>query len=303
MVVSPRRRSVYFFAALGVALIVLAVALNVGWIVLNWRTGLLFVLGSVFFLILIAGLTLNTIFLIREIRRNEQHDAFLNAVTHELKTPVASIRLYLETLQKRNLEEDKRQEFYRIMLADSDRLITTIEQVLRAARTSTSKSLSNRTRLDLGKLVEEVLDLARLRHRLPPEALQYAYSGDSRWEVIGDPDELKSAVSNLLDNAIKYSGQNVRVLVRVEPASEKSVAVRVRDQGMGIPRPELKRIFRRFYRIPGAVAVRVKGTGIGLFIVRTVAERHGGKAYAESGGAGLGSTFTLELPLAGDPVK
>ena len=109
--VSGRRRSVIFFTVFGICLIVIAVALNVGWVVINWRRGVLALLGLFFFLALIAGMVFNTIFLIREIRRNEQHDSFINAVTHELKTPVASIRLYLETLLKRDLEEAKRREF------------------------------------------------------------------------------------------------------------------------------------------------------------------------------------------------
>src|SRR5678815_2734370 len=96
----------------GVGLVVLAVALNVGWIILNWREVALLVLGLIFFIVLIFGLILNTTFLIREIRRNEQHDAFINAVTHELKTPIASIRLYLETLKTRDVGEDERREFY-----------------------------------------------------------------------------------------------------------------------------------------------------------------------------------------------
>ncbi|MEO7650350.1 MAG: sensor histidine kinase, partial [Bryobacteraceae bacterium] len=102
----------------------------------------------------------------------------------------------------------------------------------------------------------------------------------------------------LLDNAIKYSGTQVRVVAEVVKVDAKRVAVRVRDQGIGISSQELKRIFRRFYRIPGTVAMRVKGTGLGLFIVRSVAEKHGGRAFAESEGAGQGSTFTLQLPLA-----
>ena len=130
--VSGRRRSVIFFTVLGICLVVLAVTLNVSWVVLNWRRGVLAILGVIFFLLIIAGLVLNTIFLVREIRRNDQHDSFINAVTHELKTPVASIRLYLQTLQTRELDEDKRREFYRIMLEDSDRLLHTIDQVLRA---------------------------------------------------------------------------------------------------------------------------------------------------------------------------
>src|SRR5919199_5303255 len=123
MRVRPRRRkSVAFFITLGACLVVLAVALNVGWILLNWREVALLILGIIFFVAIIAGLILNTTFLVREIRRNEQHDAFINAVTHELKTPLTSIRLYLQTLQTRAVDEAKQREFYRIMLADSDRL-------------------------------------------------------------------------------------------------------------------------------------------------------------------------------------
>ena len=301
MVIPRRRKSVYFFTALGVCLVAAAIALNVSWgMILNWRTSLLFVFGFIFFLIIIAGVVLNTIFLVREIKRNEQHDAFMNAITHELKTPVASIRLYLETLQKRDLDEAKRQEFYQIMLSDSDRLISTIDQVLNAARTSTSNATQSRSRLDLGALVEEIIRLARTRHHLPDEAVQLTtvFGEHERPQIVGDADELKAAISNLVDNAIKYSGPLVRVVVKLDRAKDHpGFAVRVSDQGLGIAPTELKRIFKRFYRIPGAVSARIKGTGIGLFIVRSVARRHGGRAYAESPGLGQGSTLTLELPL------
>ena len=297
--VAPSRRRIALFTALGILVLIATVTLNVGWIVLNWRQGLLMVGGLIFFLIISAGVVLNTIFLVREIRRNEQHDAFLNAVTHELKTPVASIRLYLETLKKRPLDEAKRQEFYQIMLDDSDRLMGTIEQVLRAARAGNARKPESSIRLDVGSLVEEVLALARSRQDLPAEAIQYANTfGAERPLVAGDAEELKAAVSNLVDNAIKYSGQQVRVLVKLERLDDRNVAIRVRDQGLGIPPTELKRIFKRFYRIPGGITARVKGTGIGLFIVNSVAKRHGGRAWAESTGTGRGSTFTLQLPIA-----
>src|ERR1044072_532375 len=120
-----RRKSTIFFLILGICLIALAVALNVGWILLNLREVALMVFGIIFFALIITGLVLNTIFLMREIRRNEQHDAFLNAFTHELKTPIASIKLYLETLKTRNVADEKRREFYDVMLADSNRLLTT----------------------------------------------------------------------------------------------------------------------------------------------------------------------------------
>src|SRR5215216_5439547 len=135
MRIGGRRKSVVFFLTFGICLVVLALALNVGWILLNWREVALLVLGIVFFGLIITGLVLNTTFLVREIRRNEQHDAFINAVTHELKTPITSIRLYLETLKSREVDEEQRREFYNIMLADSDRLLLTVEQVLRAGRT------------------------------------------------------------------------------------------------------------------------------------------------------------------------
>src|SRR6516225_4228826 len=131
MVVVSRRKSVGLFIALSVGLISVILLLYVGWFLLSWRAGILLFLGVLLLALLISGVILNTFFLVREIRRNEQHDAFINAVTHELKTPVASIRLYLQTLQTREVDTEKRSEFYRIMLEDSDRLVAPIEQILR----------------------------------------------------------------------------------------------------------------------------------------------------------------------------
>ena len=300
--ITGRRRSVIFFTVLGICLVVLAVTLNVSWIVLNWRRGVLAILGVVFFLLIIAGLVLNTIFLVREIRRNEQHDSFINAVTHELKTPVASIRLYLQTLQARELDDDRRREFYRIMLEDSDRLLHTIDQVLRAGSAGSRLRRGARARVNLAEITRETVALARTRFRLSTEALAYderAAVADA--VVVGDADELRAAVWNLLDNAVKYSAaDDVRIQVRLEMAEGGRLAVRVADRGVGISPGELKRIFRRFYRIPTGVAVRAKGSGLGLFIVRSVARKHGGRAFAESDGTGLGSTFTLLLPKAAD---
>ena len=297
MVPATTRKSIVFIV-LGACLVALAVALNVSWIVINWRAGVLLVFGIIFFLVIIGGLVLNTIFLVREVRRNEQHDAFINAVSHELKTPVASIRLYLETLQRRELPQEKRAEFYRIMLEDSDRLLDLIEQVLRAGRSR--QRLQHQSRLDMRSVVRESVELARLRHHLSSEALAYVehVDGEPTATVMGDADELKSAISNLIDNAIKYSGTAVQVEVELLALDARRVAVRVRDRGIGISKPELKRIFRRFYRIPEAVAMRVKGSGLGLFIVRSVARKHGGRVSAESDGPGQGSTFTLALPIA-----
>lgn len=297
MRVASRRKTIAFFVALGVCLVALAVALNVGWIILNLRQTVLLLLGVIFFAAIILGMILNTGYLIREIRLNEQHDSFINAVTHELKTPITSIRLYLETLQRREIDEEQRQRFYKLMLLDSDRLLGTVEQILKAGEAGYKHNKKNRTQLDFPSLVRECMELARTRHHLQPETLAYEgpRNGDEL-KVQGDPDELRTAVLNLLDNAIKYSGGHVEVSVRIETPDEKHVMLRVRDRGVGIPAVELKRIFKRFYRVPGRPATKVKGTGLGLFIVRAIARAHGGRVFAESGGEGHGTTITIELP-------
>ena len=294
-----RRQKVLLVGLLGTLLIIVAVALNIGWIVVNWRTGLLLLIGIISFAVLIAGLILNTTFLIREIRRTEQHSTFIHAVTHELKTPLASIRLYLQTLHQRNVEPVRQQEFIETMLADTARLQSTIDQVLLAGKTGTAKRVVNPTDVDLTEIVGECVTVAGRRHDLVNGEVQVIDRLPNGEEavVLGDREELQAAVANLIDNAIKYSGDRVKVAVEVVKLGARRVAVNVTDQGMGITRDELKRIFRRFYRIPGALGARVRGTGLGLSIVRAVARRHGGRAYAESNGSGQGSQITLELPL------
>lgn len=297
MPISSRRRAIAFFVVLGVCLVLLAVGLNVGWIILNWREGVLLFLGVIFFALLIAGLIVNTSFLVREIRRNEQHDSFINAVTHELKTPIASIRLYLQTLQHRDVDESRRREFYRLMLDDTDRLMGTVEQVLKAGEAG-HKRQDRRRPVDFSGLVRECVEVARASHHLPPESLRYeqAVSHGAEAGVLGDSEELRAAVSNVLDNAVKYSGEHVDISVRLDTPDQKLVTLRVRDKGIGIPRQELKRIFKRFYRVSNRSLSHVKGTGLGLFIVRAIAKKHGGRVFAESEGEGRGTTFVLELP-------
>jgi signal transduction histidine kinase len=295
MIIAGRQKSVAFFIALGAALISVILVLYIGWVLLNWRTGILLFLGVLLLALIIAGIVLNTVFLVREIRRNAQHDAFINAVTHELKTPVASIRLYLETLQTREVDEAKRREFYSIMLQDSERLLGFIEQILRTGRIGASSPKLNVERIDFQKLIRETIERARKLHGLQEEAIWLA--GADSVTIMGDPDEVRAAVSNLLDNAVKYSGDSVRVKVETVILDDRYVSLRVTDQGQGLPKTELKRVFKRFYRVPGRMAAPVKGTGLGLYIVRAVARRHGGRTWAESDGPGRGSTFVLQLPI------
>ena len=298
MRITNRRGTIVFFLCLGIGLVALAIALGTGWIILNWREGVLLFFGIVFFAVIIAGMIVNTTFLLREIRRNEQHDSFINAVTHELKTPVASIRLHLETLQRRDLPEAQKQEFYRVMLSDTDRLTETVEQVLRAGRAGDKKAGREKSAVDFRQLVRECMDAARTRHHLAPEAIRFEErsSNGGPPRVLGSSEDLRTAIFNVLDNAIKYSGEHVDIRVRLYSPDEKRVVLSVRDHGVGIPPDDMKSIFKRFYRVNHRSLAHVKGTGLGLFIVKSIAQKHGGRVFAESAGEGKGTTITMELP-------
>jgi two-component system, OmpR family, sensor histidine kinase SenX3 len=296
MRITSRAKTIAFFITLGSCLVVLAIYLNIVWLVHNWRNVVPLVLGIIFFGLIIAGLVLYTIFLVREIRKNEQQDSFLNAVTHELKTPITSLRLYLQTLERRTLNEDQRRDFYRLMLDDTERLLGTVEQVLRAGEVRQRRERRHWQDVDFTAVIQESLELARLRHNLSEEELRFGAPPREQITLMGNPEELRTAVANLIENAVKYSGQRPSILVDVASPDIDSVVLRVRDNGVGIPHNELKRIFKRFYRVQSQATGQVKGTGLGLFIVRSIARRHGGEAFAESEGEGRGSTFTLRLP-------
>jgi signal transduction histidine kinase len=296
--VTRRNTATIVFVSLCVVLVAAAITLNVGWIYANGRRVLPLVLGVLAFALIIAGIIVYTVFLVRELRRTEQQDSFLNAVTHELKTPIASIRLYLETLQARELSETQRQEFYQVMLDDTSRLQYTVEQVLRAGVASQRRRLAHRAPVDLGALARECIAMTRRRHHLGDDAVALAGAvPDAPMIVDGDIDELRTAIGNLLDNAVKYSATGVKITVELATPSPDTFWVRVRDRGVGIPRRQLRRIFNRFHRFQ-ARGFSVKGTGLGLYIVRSIARQHGGRVFAESEGEGTGATFTLELPKA-----
>ena len=294
MLASNRRNLAIFFLVFGICLTTLAVALNVGWILLSLEQIALLVFGIIFFALIITGLILNTIFLFREIRRNEQHDAFINSVTHELKTPIASLRLYLETLKTRETDEEQRQKFYDTMLADTERLHRMVEQVLFAGSTGNRGRRLHLSKIRLNKLLQDSTEVVRSRYGLDQTALDLQTNGEVR--VRGDAQELQIAFTNLLDNAVKYSKEEVKVAVTIESIGENRVEIQIKDSGIGISQGELKRVFRRFYRVPGRAAQKVKGTGIGLSIVQAIIKKHGGKILAKSAGEGMGTTFIVRLP-------
>jgi two-component system, OmpR family, sensor histidine kinase SenX3 len=303
MRITRRRNAIVLSITLGACLVALAIALNVIWII-NWRSVVLLLIGILFFLLLIAGLILNTIFLVREVKRNERHDSFLNAVTHELKTPIASIRLYLETLQRREMPEAQRREFYDIMLSDSERLLATVEQVLKAGEVG--QRARNQVRLPVlfDDLVRDCIRTTLLRYHLAESTIRLTV--DPKTEqiaVVGNPEDLRTAVLNILDNAVKYSPQGPQLEVRLGPDGDAWLMLTVSDHGLGIAPMHLERIFRRFYRVPARNVFRIKGTGLGLFLVRSIARQHGGDVVAESEGEGRGATIRMQLPRALSPAS
>jgi signal transduction histidine kinase len=297
MNITRRRGAIAFFITLGAILVGLTITQS-AWLLLNERTVAFAILGILLFAALMAGVVLNTIFLVREVRRNERQDSFLNAVTHELKTPIASIRLYLETLQRRATSEEQKQEFYKIMLSDSDRLLATVEQVLKAGQLGQRHRQQNRTVINLESLVADCIAITLQRHDLPPGTITLEpVPGAVRLHTLAIAEDLRIAVINVLDNAVKYSPEGVHIRCSLAIVNYTSIALTITDTGVGLDPSQFKRIFKRFYRVPGRSLAKIKGTGLGLFLVRNIARQHGGDTTATSPGPGLGTTLTLTLPL------
>jgi two-component system phosphate regulon sensor histidine kinase PhoR len=302
------RRSIRLPLALGIALVALALTLAVAWNVivvsdlgpvaerlsgLHWA---LLVAGWLFFALLIAGLLLLCAWLVREMRQSQRQQAFLDAVTHEMKTPLASLRLYLDTLALRDPGPEQRLEFLARMRQDVERLERTVVQVLAAARAAAWTRKPHREPVPLAGILDRCVRELRERYRLPPEAVRLEVEGAPT--ALGQPDELELVFLNLIDNAVKYSGPEVDVRVRARADGEGGVRVEIDDRGVGIPRAELRRIFQPFYRFGLDVQRRVAGLGLGLFIVRWLVQRQGGRVEARSEGPGRGSRFAVALRAA-----
>jgi signal transduction histidine kinase len=302
------RRSTVTPLTIGIVLMLLLVTLAVGWQVLVWTDRpdaapslrasdwLLLILGSLFFLVVMIGLVWMCVWLVREMRLNQRQRAFLDAVTHEMKTPLSSFRLYLDTLRRHDPPAEQRQEFLARMREDLDRLEETVGQVLAAARAEEVRGAPFREEVDLVSVIGDCIEELRDRHQLPAEAVRLeARSGSA---VRGDASELSLVFGNLLENAVKYSDHPVEVRVAVSELREGRVQVEIADRGIGIPQRELRKIFQRFYRVGRDVQRHVAGLGLGLFVVRNLLKRHGGRIVARSEGAGRGSRFVVTLRAA-----
>ncbi|MFQ5697777.1 MAG: sensor histidine kinase [Myxococcota bacterium] len=291
-------------------LVAATVALTVGWQILLVREfralvggftlvhWLLAIVGSAFFIGIITASILLTVWLVREIRTNQRQRSFIDAVTHELHTPLASFRLYLDTLRKPDLAGAERSEFLDTMSDDLDRLQATIATVLDAATSEDHKR--RRTRVRLRPLLERAVARACSQERTPGEGLAIDVPADA--SVKGHPELLELALRNLIENALRHGGDPSRVRVGIRAVSPRKLEVVVQDQGPGIPPSALRQIFQRFQRGPSDSERSGRGLGLGLYIVRNIARTHRGSVRAESDGPGRGSRFILTLPgqIGGD---
>lgn len=301
------RSSISTPITLGAITVLLSIALLVGWSFLLGQKIMrsadiavdvwLLVLGALSFVLIITVLVLFVISLARGIIEVRKQDTFIDSVTHELKSPLASLQLCLETLGREGLESDAREQLRSMMLDDVDRLRAFIDDVLEANRLSYARhGMLNLSDVSLLELAEDCAEAVRVRHKLTEDELVVRVEPDVI--VTTDRAALGIVVKNLIDNAAKYSSRPARVEVHGRKDSEGRVLLEVSDNGIGIDRKNLKRVFHRFYRVEDQEVRRRRGTGLGLFVVWALVKQLGGRVQALSEGRGRGTTMRVELPVA-----
>ena len=302
-------RSISTPIILGAVSIPLSIALLVGWTLLIvhnlgeseslalevW----LLALGGVSFAVIVVVLVLFSVYLAREILELRRQTSFIDSVTHELKSPLASIKLCLETMARHDLPPDKRDELRNMMLDDVERLTSFIDDVLQASRLADTREYATQlTEVDVRRLVREVVASVAKRRKVDSERVRLDIPEGT--VVHSDEAALTIIVKNLIDNALKYSPPSAPVTVATTRDAKGRVVLEVRDEGIGIEHSELKRVFQRFYRGPNAEVRARKGTGLGLFVVSALADSLGGRVDAVSQGCGKGTTMRVTLPANDD---
>jgi signal transduction histidine kinase len=302
---SPRR-SLRLPIVLAIVMIVLLAALTVGWVLLavfgalakpqfaglNWT---LFSVGTVFIVFLLVGVVMYLGLSVKSINFTRRQSNFIDSVTHEFKSPIASMKLYLQTLEHRQVSLDEQAGFYRCMLEDLDRLDHLVNQVLEAGRLDTVRTDGEVENVPMADLLRESADALRIRYRVPADAVQLDLEPCSlRARRI----DLELIFRNLIDNAIKYAGAEPRVEVVLRLQATGRTLVRISDNGMGVPHRLRRKIFGRFVRLGLELERKQPGTGLGLHIVRTLVRRLGGRVRVRDGAAGSGAVFEVELPAS-----
>jgi signal transduction histidine kinase len=282
----------------------LSVALLVGWTLLIARTQpladdfvantWLLVFGIVSFVVIMTVLVLFSVFLVREIREVRRQTSFIDSVTHELKSPLAALKLCLETLGRADLPPPQHQRLREMMLDDVERLAGFIDRVLAATRLPEERSSQPLTEVALPGLARRCAAVVTRRAHQPEEVIRVDVPEDL--VVTTDEVALAAVLENLLENAVKYSQHDVAVELSARPGRKGQVVIEVRDRGIGIHKLHLRRVFERFYRVPEEAVRSRRGTGLGLYVVSALVRSLGGKVRALSPGTGQGTTIRVDLP-------
>lgn len=246
-------------------------------------------IGSFFFVVVITGVLLFMIFLARQLMLNQLQSSFIDSVTHELKTPLTSIKLYIETLKKHDLPKDKKDSFLEIMLKDVERLNTLVDHVLEASKLEHLNKSYEYKEINLENIIKYCSEIIINRYNLPERMITIKSIPTF---IKSDPAALELAFINLIDNAVKYSEGNIQVFIEIVQ-NNSNVEVIIKDSGVGISKSEIKKIFKRFYRIKDESNERVKGSGLGLFIVKQILDRLKAKIEVISEGKDMGTEFIV----------
>lgn len=293
-----RRRSVGWPITLGVIMIVLLVVLIIGWVLLALNSVPLLAVGTTFLVLVLIGVALYLTIAVKQISLTQRQANFIDSVTHELKSPIASLKLYLQTLSRRTVNEAQQAEFYRVMLADLDRLDVLINHVLDAARLDQAPGEGEAAGVSLPEVLQTCAATVCARHRLPPETISLEISPAM---VRARPVDLEIIFRNLIDNAVKYSFPDPQVKVESWSNGRGTVVTRVSDNGPGIPAKLRRKIFGRFVRLGNELERTQTGTGLGLYLVRTLVRRMKGKVSVRGRGSQSGTVFEVELPEEARP--
>lgn len=291
-------------------MIVMLVGLTVGWVLLNVfsaldaekasRSSIYWVLlgvGAVLFAFLLAGVILYLIWIIQNINLNRRQSNFIDAVTHELKTPIASLKLYLQTLHRRDVQGPQRQQFYSTMMEDVERLDRLINQLLDVARLQRDQQdPASKEWVSLRSVTQECIERLAKQHSLSLEVFEVSIQD---CQVLAHRIDIDVLLGNLLDNAIKYSSAEPYVEVRIT-FQNQSALIAISDNGPGIPRHLRRKIFSRFYRAGDELERRKPGVGLGLFLVRSIVERLKGSITVSERIKHTGATFLVTLPARED---
>jgi signal transduction histidine kinase len=263
--------------------------------ILSEATNVLALVGGLVLLVVISiAMSLIFIYLTKQMNLTKLYDNFIANVTHELKSPLSSIQLYLETMRSRQIPSDKEKEFLTIMLKDTRRLNRLINSILEISGMEQKKLAHNYSIIEAQQLSKQLIFEAVDDYRLPEEAV--TVSGKTDCLCVIDQDAYKIVINNLFDNAIKYSSEEAKIDIKLMQNS-KYFVLTFRDHGIGIPIKKPEKIFYKFLRIYDEESPSVKGTGLGLYWVREIIKSHGGKVSVYSAGRDKGTTFTIELPI------